>query len=134
MTVTITSAHNTARLAATLAHLGAGSGPAKARVYADDGERPESASAAPTSTLLVEIGLTNPPGAIVDGQLLLTQAEDGLIVATCTPAWVRLVDGDGVPCLDCDVDDGENDGEVEMGGDGVLRAGGLARMVSCVLE
>ena len=131
MTVTITQAHNEARLAGTLGFLDTGSGNAAVRIY--EGTRPATAADAPTgSTLLVQIELTKPAGTVGSGALALTQLENGLILATGLSTWARFVNGNGATAFDCDVDDGVNNGEVVMA-QRQLFAGGEAKMVSATL-
>lgn len=130
MTITITQEHNEYRLLGTLQHLDAGAGNAKIRLYG--GTRPGAASGAPSSAMLVEIPLTKPAGTIVNGQLVLTQQEDGLIANSGLATWARFITGSGGTAFDADVDDGANNGEVVMLSR-QLFAGGDAKLVSAVL-
>lgn len=130
MTITITQAHNEARLAGTLGFLDTGAGNARCRIYT--GTRPSTASDTPTSAMLVEITLTKPAGTVADGQLALTQVEDGLITNSGTATWARFVNGNGDTAFDADVDNGSNQGEVVMATT-QLFAGGDAKLVSCLL-
>jgi hypothetical protein len=131
MTITITQAHNEARLNGTLTFLDTGSNSATMRIY--EGTRPVSAANAPTgSTLLVEITLTKPAGAVAAGALTLTQEENGLIMATGLSTWARFINGNGATAFDADVDDGVNNGEVVMA-QRQLFAGGEAKLVSAIL-
>lgn len=130
MTVTITQAHNEDRLAGTLTNLDRGSGNAKMRIY--DGTRPGTASAPATGNLLSEITLTKPAGTIANGQLVLTQLQDGLNVFSGTASWVRFITADGLTSFDCDVDTGSNNGEVQLA-TRQLYAGGGAKMLSTIL-
>jgi hypothetical protein len=130
MTITITSAHNEARLAGTLAFLDTGVANARVRIYG--GVRPTLASDAPGTAMLVEIELTKPAGVVASNQLTLTQVEDGMIAASGTAVWARFVNGDDVTAFDADVDNGSNNGEVVMATT-QLFAGGDAKLVSCVL-
>jgi hypothetical protein len=126
----VTQQHNEYRLAGTLAHLDSGTGPARLQVY--EGTRPGAAGGTPAGSLLVEITLTQPAGVVAAGQLALTQAEDGLIATSGTATWGRFVNGDGQACFDADVNDGINNGEIEMASR-QLYAGGDAKMLSVVL-
>ncbi len=128
--IKITPTHNEYRLNGTLAHLDAGANPPKVRIY--DGTRPAEATAAATGSLLVEITLSNPPGAVANGALTITQAEDGLIANSGLATWGRFIAGDGTVCFDVDVDDGTNGGEIVMA-TRQLYAGGAAKLLSCVL-
>lgn len=133
MTVTLSAAHNSARLTGTLAFLETGSGPARLRIYA--GTRPASADEAPdpvASTLLVEIVLTQPAGTLANALLTLTPADDGLIVSSGNATWARLVNGDDQTAADFDCSDPEGDGEIKLVTT-LLYLGGAARMVEAVL-
>lgn len=130
MTIAITLAHNEARLAGTLAFLDAGPQPARLRIYG--GERPPSPDDVPSSEMLVEIRLTKPAGTIAEGLLTLTQEEDGLIGATGTATWARLVNGDELTALDLDCSGTDGDGDVKLAST-TLYLGGDARMVSAIL-
>lgn len=130
MTVAITVEHNEARLAGTLAFLDAGPEPARLRIYG--GMRPPTPATMPSSEMLVEIRLTKPAGTILDGQLTLTQQEDGLITATGVATWARLVNGNDVTALDLDCSGADGDGDVKLAST-QLYLGGDARMVSAIL-
>ncbi len=131
MSITITQAHNEARLAGTLVFLDTGPDHAKVRIY--EGVRPATAADAPTgSTLLVEIELGKPAGTIGSGTLVLNQLQNGLIAATGLSTWARVINGAGANVLDCDVDDGLNGGELVMA-QRQLFAGGEAKMVTAIL-
>ena len=128
--ISITQLHNEYRLGGTLAHLDSGTGPARLQLY--EGTRPASAGGAAVGTLLVEITLTSPAGTVADGQLSLTQQEDGLISNSGLATWGRFVNGDGQACFDADVDDGVNGGEIQMA-TRQLYAGGDAKLLGAVL-
>lgn len=131
MTVTITPEHNAARLAATLAFLDAGPQAARLRIYT--GPRPASPSDDPTGTMLVEIALTKPAGTFSGGVLALTQQADGLIVASGTATWARVVNGDGATAFDMDCSDGAGTGDCRLAST-ALFAGGDAKLVSANLS
>lgn len=127
----ISPAHNEARLGGTLAFLDAGAGAAKIRVY--KGARPADAQSAATSlNLLVEITLSKPAGAVAGGILALTQAEDGLIVATGEASWARVVNGAGVVAFDADCSDAFGSGDIRLPSLNLL-AGGSCRLISAVM-
>ncbi len=100
MTITITTAHNDARLGGTLAYLDTGTGNAAVRIYG--GTRPATPADVPTSAMLVQVGLTKPAGSVAAGVLTLTQLEDGLIAETGIATWARVVNGNGDTAFDCD--------------------------------
>lgn len=128
--ITITQLHNEYRLNGTLAHLDSATGPAKLQIY--EGARPATAGDPATGSLLVQITLTQPAGTVANGQLTLTQLEDGLISTSGLATWGRFVNGDGQACFDADVDDGSNNGEIQMA-TRQLFAGGDAKLVGAVL-
>ena len=130
MTIAITLAHNEARLAGTLAFLDTGPQPARLRIYG--GVRPPGPDDVPSSEMLVEIRLTKPAGKIAEGLLTLSQEEDGLIRATGTATWARLVNGDEVTALDLDCSGTDGNGDVKLAST-TLYLGGDARMVSAIL-
>lgn len=130
MTIRITVAHNDARLAATLAHLDAGAGSAAVQIYG--GTKPDPITATPSGPLLAEIALTKPAGAITSNMLTLSQAADGLIVATGQATWARFVNGDGAVVMDADCSDMAGSAEVRLVST-QLYAGGDARLASAVI-
>lgn len=131
MSVAITPAHNAARLAGTLAFLDTGAtNPARLRLYG--GARPASPLDATSEALLVEIALTKPAGVMTGGALSLTQADNGLILASGIATWARLVNGEDVTALDMDCSDTNGAGDVKLATT-TLYAGGQAQLVSAIL-
>jgi len=130
MTITITTAHNDARLGGTLAYLDTGTGNAAVRIYG--GTRPATPADVPTSAMLVQVGLTKPAGSVAAGVLTLTQLEDGLIAETGIATWARVVNGNGDTAFDCDCGEGAGAWEVTLA-QTQLYAGGAARITSAVL-
>ena len=130
MTLSITTAHNNARLTGTLAFLDTGTANAALRVYG--GTRPATPNDSPGSAMLVEIGLTKPAGTVNAGALLLTQAADGIIAESGTATWARAVNGDAATAFDCDAGQGTGAWEVQLV-QSVLYAGGAAKLVSATL-
>lgn len=128
MTVTISQAHNTARLNGTLAYLDTGSGHARIRIY--DGVRPASGGGA--TTLLTEIALDKPSGAVANGILTLTSADIPLVLASGTATWARIVNGNGDMALDCDVSNQAGTGDIKLVSTS-LYAGGKAVLSSATL-
>lgn len=97
--ITISSAHNNARLEATRDFMVTGTARPKVRLYG--GTRPVT-GAAPGTPLLCEIEL-NPASAVVsNGTLTIAQFDSGLILSTGSPTWARIVNGSGTHVLDCD--------------------------------
>ena len=128
--ISITTAHNEARLAGTLAFLDRG--PAQARVRLYGGSRPASPDMVPTSAMLVEVMLTKPAGAVTNGQLLLVQQEDGLIAFSGTATWARFINGNEETAFDCDAGEGAGPWEVQLAS-AQLYAGGDAKIISAAL-
>lgn len=128
--IEITTEHNEFRLGGTLALLDRGTGNAAARIYG--GTRPPSVNDVPGSVMLVQVSLTKPGGTIADGELLLTQLEDGLIGNTGMATWARFVDGNGVTAFDCDAGEGVGAWEVQLAQTSLF-AGGAARIVTARL-
>ncbi|MBV5297855.1 MAG: hypothetical protein JZU64_06850 [Rhodoferax sp.] len=130
MTLAITTAHNNARLAGTVAYLDTGAANAAVRVYG--GTRPATPADAPTSAMLVQVSLTKPCGTVTAGVLTLTQLEDGLITETGIATWARVVNSDGATAFDCDAGQGVGAWEAQLA-QTALYAGGGARIASFTL-
>lgn len=132
MTTSIATAHNTARLGGTLTYISTGAAPAQLRLYS--GTRPASADTtiAPENAPLAAIEFTQPPGSIIDGVLVLTPAADGLILASGTVTWARLVNGSGEAVLDCDAGQGVGAWEAQLA-QTELFAGGDAKLLGMTL-
>lgn len=130
MTVRITTAHNQARLAGTLAQLDAGAGNAAIQVYG--GTKPDAVGDAPSSAMLVQIELTKPAGTIAGGLLTLGATGDGLVAATGQATWARFVNGDGAVVMDGDCSDTDGGGDVKLVAT-QLYAGGDARLASALI-
>lgn len=128
MTVTISQAHNEARLSGTLTYLDTGSGHARVRIY--NGTRPAGGGTA--TTLLVEIALDKPSGTVSSGQLILASADLPLIASSGTATWARVVNGNGDYAFDCDVSDTSGSGEIKLPST-TLYAGGKTQLTSGVL-
>ena len=128
MTVSISSAHNVARLAGTLSYLDTGAGHARVRLY--DGTRPAAGGAA--TTLLAEIALDKPCGAISNNVLVLTSSDIPLIVASGVAMWARVVNGNGDMAFDCDVSNQAGSGDIKLVST-TLYAGGKAVLSSALL-
>lgn len=128
MTITISTAHADARLAGTMAHMDTGSANARIRIY--DGTRPAGGGAA--TTLLVEIELDKPSGAIAGGVLTLASSDVPLVANSGVATWARIVNGNGDYSWDCDVSLEGGAGEVQLP-DTTLFAGGKTQLVSGIL-
>lgn len=129
MTVTISSAHNEARLSGTLSFIDAG--PAAPLVQLYDGPRPATPTTAVTAEnhLIAAIALTQPAGTVAAGVLTLTPEADGLILLTGSPTWARLLNGNGAAVFDCDVGVGVGAWEIKIA-QAELFAGGDAKITS----
>ncbi len=121
MIVEVPTAHNEARLAATLSYIGTAG-----RVQLFDA-RPSAGG-----LLLAEVQLANPAGEVAAGALTLAWGEPGLIVITGLAAWARIVTGSDVVVIECDVTDGQGSGALKLA-DVQLYAGGTAQPLSLVL-
>lgn len=130
MTLRITTAHNEARLSATLAQLDAGTGSGAVQVYG--GAKPATITGTPSSAMLVEIELTKPAGTVASGVLTLTPAGDGVIAETGQATWARFVNGDGTVVMDADCSDMAGSAEVKLVST-QLYAGGDARLAAAVI-
>lgn len=128
MILSVSQAHQNARHAGSLAHLDAGSSPAKIRIFA--GVQP--APGGPESELLVQIELTKPAGAVAEGVLTLTASTFGLIAKTGQATWARVMTGAGEIAFDCDVSDMTGDGVIKLEKT-QLYEGGKAFLTSAVL-
>jgi hypothetical protein len=128
MTVTISQAHNEARLGGTKSYLDTGSSNARIRVY--NGTRP--ASGGTPTTMLVEIALDKPCGTVAAGVLTLSSSDLPLIANSGTATWARIVNGNGDYAFDCDVSATGGAGEVQLPST-TLFAGGKTQLVSGVL-
>lgn len=130
MTITITQAHNNARLAGTLAYLDTGASTARLRIYG--GTRPASPTTAPGSAMLVEIPLTKPAGTVAGGVLSLTQSANGMVEQSGVATWARAVNGNGDPVFDADAGQGPGAWEVVLA-QAQLYAGGEVALTSATL-
>lgn len=127
--IEISTAHNEARLAGSLAHFDAGAGSARIRIYS--GVRP-AFGAAPSGSLLCEFVLSEPCGSVASGVLTLTLPPEAQVLATGVAAWARIVNGADAVAMDCDCSDNAGAGEVKLANT-QLYAGGYAALTSAVL-
>lgn len=111
MTWQISTPHNEARLAATLAYLDAGVDSAALLIY--DGTRP-AIGGTPAGTLLATIVLAKPSGSVGAGVLTLAASPTALASASGTPTWARFVSGAGSVVMDCDVSAVGGSGDVQL--------------------
>jgi len=123
----ISSEHNTARLAGTLAYLETGANAATIEMY--DGAPPAPGGAITTQTLLSSIACRRPCGSIVGAKLVLDPPADALITATGNATWARLRNAGGDWAADCDVSDLDGNGALRMA-TVTLYAGGVARLLT----
>lgn len=131
MMLTISTEHNEARLGGTLAFLDAGAGAARIRIY--DGIRPATNNGTITDqVLLVELPLDKPSGTLAAGVLSLAASTLPLIVNTGQASWARIVNGDGVQAIDCDVSDETGSAPIKLQTT-TLYAGGRAVLTSGTL-
>jgi len=118
MTLAVSTAHNNARLAATVAF--ADTGTANSRIHLYDA----------TDTLLVTMTLAKPCGAIVADKLVLDQLDPvgDLIATTGTAVSGVWVNGDDAVVAEGTVSDDAGSGDFKVGGTSgtTLYAGGRA--------
>ena len=113
------------RLHAVANFLGAGSAHAKVHIYS--GERP--ALGVESGERLVSLTLARPVGVVEAGRLRLTPTLDALVEVSGEARWARVVNGDGVLALDCDVSDMSGAGNLRLPST-LLYAGGVTRILS----
>lgn len=125
--------HQRFRNHGTLAFLAYGSGRSKLKVYS--GTMPAAGAAVTTQVLLLVIQLDATPGVMVGDALHLSANTVGLILATGTPAWARLENGDGEWGGDLTASAPAAGGEVqlEVSTLGTLLMGGGSALVSAVI-
>jgi hypothetical protein len=129
MTITISTAHNDARLAGSVSYLDTGSSHARIRLYS--GTRPSAGGTA--TTLLCELTLPKPCGTVSAGVLTLgAPAADGQVLNTGIATWARIVNGNGDFAMDCDCSGPGGGGDIVLA-QTQLYAGGYAHLVSAVL-
>lgn len=126
--IAISTEHNAARLAGTLAFLDTGTDNARIRIYGD--VRPAAGGA--ETTLLVEIKLDKPSGTVAGGVLTLSSSDIPLVLNSGEATWARIVNGGGDWSMDCDVSDESGDAAVKLPST-TLYAGGKTVLVSGVL-
>jgi len=121
-----------AAMSGRLALLNTGSGTARLLVYGTT--RPTTPGADPGGPLLCAIPLTTPPGEVnAFAQLVLTQAQDGLIDTSGIAVWCRVVNRADAWCFDLDAGAvGDPAAEAQFDNLSLFAGGGL-RLVSCVL-
>lgn len=104
MQVTITAAHNLARLAGTLSFLNLGTGNASIELHDASGN------------LLVTVALAKPAGAVTaDGLVLQGATADGeLIVASGVAVTALFKNGNGDLAMTTDVSDASGTGAVKL--------------------
>jgi hypothetical protein len=124
--ISISSAHNEARLTGTMSFIDGGASSGKIQIFS--GARPANGQVG-SGELLVEIPLTKPCGLIASGQLRLTAAEMPLVIVSGVPSWARVLNGSGAHVMDCDVGAG---GEIVLSTTPIY-AGGVVALTSAVL-
>lgn len=125
MTVTISQLHNEDRLNGTLANWQRGPNPPKIKFYT--APRPAAHGGAAT-TLVATVTLADPPGSVLNNELVLTPPADALVLVNGTPTWARIEDGNGAASTECDVSDLAGAGEIKLEFVNLL-AGGAIRIV-----
>ena len=97
--ISISDAHQRARLEGTKAFIDSGPGVPKFLIF--DGARPAN-GAAPTGSPLVEIELTKFGGVVEGDKLKLVALAPAQVTTTGTAVWARLLNAGGQHVLDCD--------------------------------
>jgi len=125
--------HQGFRNQGTLAFLSYGGARSKLKVY--DEIMPADGAAVTTQTLLLVITLDATPGVMVGNALHLQASAVGLILATGTPTWARLENGDGAWGGDLTASAPDSGGEVqlEVSALGTLLKGGGSALTSAVI-
>jgi hypothetical protein len=99
MTIAFASAIRNNMLTQIVNAIDAGAGPGLVRIY--DGARPATGGAA--TTLLAELTMSDPSGAVAAGVLTLNAiTDDSAANATGTATWFRIVDSTGAFVIDGD--------------------------------
>ena len=134
MTLVISNAHKSARLAGTLNFAETGAQNSRIRLYATI---QPATGGDPGGGLLVEILLAKPCGEIKAGVLTLKQSEASgdLILETGTALWARWINGNDEVVADGSVSDGAGTGDFKLSGTSgtVLYAGARALLGQCTL-
>ena len=127
--ILLSQAHQSARLLATRIFIDDGASAPKLRIF--DGQRPADPQSAETGTLLVELPIQR-NGSVVNGTLTLSPVAPQMVVASGTPKWARLINGDGVPVMDLDAGGPASSAEVRVS-DGSIFLGGQVSLTSITL-
>lgn len=120
-----------ARSAAMRDRIDAGTGTSAILIYS--GLRPETTGNPTTGTMLVQVDLPYPCGAVAGGELQLDTPAWVNVLATGDCAWARVVDRDGTAILDMDVGLTGSGADMEVNTLTVY-AGGLLGIVAAVLR
>lgn len=131
MTVTISAAHNTARLEGTLAFVDTGTGTAKISLYTTA----RGLITDTPGTAISEIALAVPSGTVDASGYHFATAGDGFNTASGVAKWARLTSRSGATVADFDVrkdSDSPALGEIALP-DTQLYAGGVTRLASGTL-
>ena len=127
--IDISQQHNEYRLEGTLQHLSLGPAAPKMQVYPLPRPAPGDP---PTTPLLVEIELDDPPGVVSSGVLPITATGTFLVVNSGEAGWARFVNGSGEWSIDARVSDASGDAPVRLS-DTTLFAGGQVALILAVL-
>ncbi len=127
--IDISLQHREYRLEGTLQHLTLGPNPPKLRIYPLPRPAPGDP---PTTPMLVEIELDDPPGAVSAGALPLTATGTSLVVNSGDAGWGRFVNGNDEWSIDARVSDTAGDAPVRLS-DTTLFAGGQVALILAVL-
>ena len=130
--ITVSAAHNTARLVGSRAFTDTGTNPARLAFYAS---ARVAIDASPSTAPICEIPLQNPSGVVDGTGYSLLQAEDGFNATTGVALWARLFTRSGAVHTDFDVraaSAGVETGEISIENT-TLYAGGATRIVSAKL-
>ena len=124
----MSSEYNEARRAGGRAFLDNGLGYARLQILG--GVQPGPGG--PATTVLTEIVLDKPCGAVATNQLTLKATEMALVLVSGEPTWARMISADGRWAFDCSASGPNGNGEVKVSSD-MLYAGGKTTLVLGVL-
>lgn len=120
-------------LNAVAAAIDAASGPGKLRLYT--GSMPAKGAAITTQTLIAEcLFATNCAASIFAGTLTFNPLAAGLIVATGTIVWARILDGDDGFVMDMDVGDSGSSAAIKLSTTVIGTTGGYLEITDAALR
>jgi hypothetical protein len=128
--ISISVAHNEARLTATRDFIDLGTPNGKLQIFGNT--RPVLNGGAAGAPPLVEIVLDKPCGVVSANSLALDSSDLPLITVSGAPTWARIINGNGAHVLDCDAGGPGATTEVVVS-EATLFEGGQVALVSATL-